>query len=87
MVYIQAQRKGPITPIPERAFDFYLFVRPVKQKAEFDLSFGIAGRIREILKAKGLTQVVHNNKEKGSRSPCISISLFHVSSSIPQTKF
>ena len=27
-----------------------------EQKAEFDLSFGIAERISEILKAKGLTQ-------------------------------
>lgn len=29
---------------------------PAEQKAEFDLSFGIAERISEILKAKGLTQ-------------------------------
>ena len=29
---------------------------PTEQKAEFDLSFGIAERISEILKAKGLTQ-------------------------------
>ncbi len=29
---------------------------PAEQKAEFDLSFGIAERISEMLKAKGLTQ-------------------------------
>ena len=29
---------------------------PAEQKAEFDLSFGIAERISESLKAKGLTQ-------------------------------
>ena len=29
---------------------------PAEQKAEFDLSFGIAERISELLKAKGLTQ-------------------------------
>lgn len=32
---------------------------PAEQKAEFDLSFGIAERISEILKAKGLTQSKH----------------------------
>ena len=29
---------------------------PVEQKAEFELSYGIAERISEILKSKGLTQ-------------------------------
>ena len=29
---------------------------PAEQKAEFELSYGIAERIREILRSKGLTQ-------------------------------
>ena len=42
--------------IQNKLFRDCLAAIPAKQKAEFDLSFGIAERISEILKAKGLTQ-------------------------------
>ena len=37
-------------------FRQYLAAIPAEQKAEFELSYGIAERISEILKSKGLTQ-------------------------------
>lgn len=42
--------------IQNKLFRDCLAAIPAEQKAEFDLSFGIAERISEILKAKGLTQ-------------------------------
>ena len=42
--------------IQNKLFRDCLAAIPADQKAEFDLSFGIAERISEILKAKGLTQ-------------------------------
>ncbi len=42
--------------IQNKLFRDCLAAIPAEQKAEFDLSFGIAKRISEILKAKGLTQ-------------------------------
>ena len=42
--------------IQNKLFRDSLAAIPAEQKAEFDLSFGIAERISEILKAKGLTQ-------------------------------
>ena len=42
--------------IQNKLFRDCLATIPAEQKAEFDLSFGIAERISEILKAKGLTQ-------------------------------
>ena len=42
--------------IQNKLFRDCLAAIPAEQKAEFDLSFGIAERIAEILKAKGLTQ-------------------------------
>lgn len=42
--------------IQNKLFRDCLTAIPAEQKAEFDLSFGIAERISEILKAKGLTQ-------------------------------
>ena len=42
--------------IQNKLFRNCLAAIPAEQKAEFDLSFGIAERISEILKAKGLTQ-------------------------------
>ena len=41
--------------IQNKLFRDCLATIPAEQKAEFDLSFGIAERISEILKAKGLT--------------------------------
>ena len=40
--------------IQNKLFRDCLAAIPAEQKAEFDLSFGIAERISEILKAKGL---------------------------------
>ena len=42
--------------IQNKLFRDCLAAIPAEQKAEFDLSFGIAERISEILKTKGLTQ-------------------------------
>ena len=42
--------------IQNKLFRDCLSAIPAEQKAEFELSFGIAERISEILKAKGLTQ-------------------------------
>lgn len=42
--------------IQNKLFRDCLAAIPAEQKTEFDLSFGIAERISEILKAKGLTQ-------------------------------
>ena len=42
--------------IQNKLFRDCLAAIPAEQKAEFDLSFGIAERISEILKAKGLTR-------------------------------
>ena len=42
--------------IQNKLFRDCLAAIPAEQKAVFDLSFGIAERISEILKAKGLTQ-------------------------------
>lgn len=42
--------------IQNKLFRDCLAAVPAEQKAEFDLSFGIAERLSEILKAKGLTQ-------------------------------
>lgn len=42
--------------IQNKLFRDCLAAIPAEQKAEFDLSFGIAERISEIQKAKGLTQ-------------------------------
>ena len=42
--------------IQNKLFRDCLAAIPAEQKAEFDLSFGIAEHISEILKAKGLTQ-------------------------------
>ena len=42
--------------IQNKLFRDCLAAIPAEQKAGFDLSFGIAERISEILKAKGLTQ-------------------------------
>ena len=42
--------------IQNKLFRDCLAAIPAEQKAEFNLSFGIAERISEILKAKGLTQ-------------------------------
>lgn len=42
--------------IQNKLFRDCLATIPAEQKAEFDLSFGIAERISEILKTKGLTQ-------------------------------
>ena len=42
--------------IQNKLFRDCLSAIPAEQKAEFDSSFGIAERISEILKAKGLTQ-------------------------------
>ena len=42
--------------IQNKLFRDCLTAIPAEQKAEFDLSFGIAERISEILKTKGLTQ-------------------------------
>lgn len=42
--------------IQNKLFHECLSAIPEEQKAEFDLSFGIAERICEILKEKGLTQ-------------------------------
>ena len=48
--------------IQNKLFRDCLAAIPAEQKAEFDLSFGIAERISEILKAKGLTQKDYANK-------------------------
>ena len=42
--------------IQNKLFRDCLAAIPAEQKAEFDLSFGIAERLSEILKEKGLTQ-------------------------------
>lgn len=42
--------------IQNKLFRDCLAAVPAEQKAEFDLSFGIAERLSEILKSKGLTQ-------------------------------
>ena len=42
--------------IQNKLFRDCLAAVPSEQKAEFELSFGIAERLSEILKAKGLTQ-------------------------------
>jgi hypothetical protein len=44
--------------IQNKLFRDCLSAIPAEQKAEFDSSFGIAERISEILKAKGLTQKI-----------------------------
>ena len=42
--------------IQNKLFRDCLSAIPAEQKAEFDLSFGIAERLSEVLKEKGLTQ-------------------------------
>lgn len=47
---------GGISMVKNDLFRQCLAAVPAEQKAEFELSYGIAERISEILKTKGLTQ-------------------------------